>query len=478
MKLSVVAMTALIGSSVEGMHTTEGLWHGFLGNSFEAVMNYMSWNEEKSTVFGLKHPNPANKDNVVPEGMCDNVNSVSGYYPATKNKKYWYWAFESRNDPENDPVVLWMTGGPGCSSQIALFMENGPCQINDDRKTTRPNPYSWNMRANMIYIDQPAGVGFSTGPVNDTGEWDVAPEMYSFLQAFFNANPNLRDNDFYVFGESYGGHYVPAVSSLIQKNNIEIKSDPDINLKGIGIGNGMVDPEMQEPQYAEYAKYNSYNRLVNETTYENMKKTSEECLKQISTGVCKRGSNPADCEKTLGVCAGGSMGPIHEANYNQYDVREKCTIKPLCYDFSAVNEYLNNDYIRECLGVETELDWEPCSPKFEKLFMFDRMASYASNVTLLLEEGIRVLVYAGEADYICNWMGNRAWVDALSWHGKAGMNAAVDRPFIVAGKEAGIVKNFDIFTFLTVHDSGHMVPLDQPEAALALFNTFIEEKSF
>ena len=87
--------------------------------------------------------------------LCDpTVKSSAGYYSVTTaTKHYFYWFFESRSSPSSDPVVLWMTGGPGCSSEVALFGENGPCKVNDDL-STRLNNYSWNSRANVIYIDQ------------------------------------------------------------------------------------------------------------------------------------------------------------------------------------------------------------------------------------------------------------------------------------------------------------------------------------
>ena len=92
-------------------------------------------------------------------GLCDpGVKQYSGYIDLSTGAKHlFYWAFESRNDPATDPVILWMTGGPGCSSAVALFGENGPCKVNADGTATKLNPYSWNRNATLIYVDQPAG---------------------------------------------------------------------------------------------------------------------------------------------------------------------------------------------------------------------------------------------------------------------------------------------------------------------------------
>ena len=98
-------------------------------------------------------------------GLCDpGVKQYSGYIDLSTGAKHlFYWAFESRNDPATDPVILWMTGGPGCSSEVALFGENGPCSVTPSGNDTLTNPYSWNSKASVIYIDQPAGTGFSYG---------------------------------------------------------------------------------------------------------------------------------------------------------------------------------------------------------------------------------------------------------------------------------------------------------------------------
>jgi len=114
----------------------------------------------------------------------------------------FYWFFESQSDPTTDPVVLWMTGGPGCSSELALFFENGPYTVNENL-TLATNPYSWNTFANLLYIDQPVGTGFSyanSDYVND--EALVSADMWNFLQSWF-ANDDFTKyvkNDFYVVG--------------------------------------------------------------------------------------------------------------------------------------------------------------------------------------------------------------------------------------------------------------------------------------
>jgi carboxypeptidase C (cathepsin A) len=124
----------------------------------------------------------------------------------------WFWFFESRNHARSAPLALWLNGGPGCSSMIGLFQENGPCQFYNNASTPSLNPYSWNEYANMLYVDEPIGTGFSYG--NDTviGTVSAAPFVWKLMQAFFDRFPEYESRDFGLFTESYGGHYGPGTS--------------------------------------------------------------------------------------------------------------------------------------------------------------------------------------------------------------------------------------------------------------------------
>ena len=189
-----------------------------------------------------------------PAGLCDpDVVQESGFLSIGSQKKYFYWMFGSRKaKPEDAPVILWMSGGPGCSSLLALFGELGPCSVNKDGATTKLNPYSWTEYANVVFIDQPPGTGFSTGPFDKNGK-AVADDMYVFLQELFDAHPHLRDNDFYIAAESYGGHYAPDVAHRIFTGNKAEPAAHRINLVGVMIGNGLTDPLIQYKYYAEMA---------------------------------------------------------------------------------------------------------------------------------------------------------------------------------------------------------------------------------
>lgn len=124
----------------------------------------------------------------LPPNTLEDVNEYQNYTINT-----FFWFFESRKDPANAPLSIWMNGGPGSSSMIGLLTENGPCMINNDSNSTYLNPWSWNNEVNMLYIDQPNQVGFSYDiPSNGTTD-----ELEITIQDFSNGVPE-QNNTFYV----------------------------------------------------------------------------------------------------------------------------------------------------------------------------------------------------------------------------------------------------------------------------------------
>ena len=126
----------------------------------------------------------------------------------------FYWLFPSRRDPDKDPLVIWLTGGPGCSSELALFVENGPMRIENGKPVL--NAHSWNNQANLLYVDQPIGTGYSKGSIFNMpkNEEKVSQQFGIFLKKFYELYPELAKRDLYVT-ESYAGHYIPYIADYI-----------------------------------------------------------------------------------------------------------------------------------------------------------------------------------------------------------------------------------------------------------------------
>jgi len=114
-----------------------------------------------------------------------------------------------------DPIIVWFNGGPGCSSMEGLFAEHGPFVFDDGENVIKPNPEPWNKRANLLYIESPAGVGYSFAKTLDDrnhNDMTTSEDAFAALQSFFKAFTEYLPNDLYISGESYAGIYVPYLS--------------------------------------------------------------------------------------------------------------------------------------------------------------------------------------------------------------------------------------------------------------------------
>ncbi|VDM28559.1 unnamed protein product, partial [Toxocara canis] len=173
----------------------------------------------------------------------------SGYLPASNGNFLHYWLVESQGNPSTDPLILWLNGGPGCSSLGGLLTELGPFRPNPDGKTLYENQFAWNKVGNVLFIESPRDVGFSyrsnSVPADTIYNDDkTAEDNVLALQSFFERFPEYKNRDFYVTGESYAGVYTPTLTDLLIKR-IQDKTMSYVNLKGLAIGNGILSSLQQ-----------------------------------------------------------------------------------------------------------------------------------------------------------------------------------------------------------------------------------------
>ncbi|XLS45118.1 hypothetical protein HN51_001983 [Arachis hypogaea] len=140
-----------------------------------------------------------------------------------------------------------------------------------------------------------------------------------------------------------------------------------------------------------------------------------------------------------------------------------------------INVWYHKKTVRDALGVG-DLDFVSCSSTVYDAMMQEWMRNLEVGIPALLEDEIQVLVYAGEEDLICNWLGNSRWVHAMEWSGQNEFGAASTIPFLVDGTAAGTLKSHGPLAFLKVNEAGHMVPMDQPKAALQMLTNWMQGK--
>lgn len=368
----------------------------------------------------------------------------------------FYWLFPSRSDADKDPLVIWLSGGPGCSSSLAIFHENGPMEIVNGEP--RSKEISWNNRANLVFIDQPIGTGYSNGHITDipNTEDQVAEQFEAFILGFYTKYPDFKGRDLYITGESYAGHYIPFITSrLLQSEPVKAVG---VNLKGIAIGNGLVDPYNQVMGYPVFAYQNKLINKIGETALTYGFKFCQLLMKYnipvVSIYVCN-------------LLTASVLGNPLSPRFNVYDIRKKCEFPPLCYDFSDIDNYLNRKDVQAALGVEGR-KWEACNMKVHLAMLSDYNTNAAIKVIDILDKGLKVLIYNGDKDYICNWVGGEMWVRSLLWKGKKDFDKL---KFQDIGY--GLSLKLDNFEFIRFKDAGHMVPMDKPDDALTMLHRLI-----
>lgn len=431
--------------------------------------------EKEREIDGHLSPYSLRTKKVDPAALkIDTVKQYSGYLDDDEQDKHlFYWFFESRNNPKKDPVVLWLNGGPGCSSLTGLFMELGPSSITKDIKP-KYNPYSWNSNASVIFLDQPVNVGYSYSDNAVSNTVAAGKDVYALLTLFFKQFPEYNDQPFYITGESYAGHYIPVFAHEILSHKKR-----NINLQSVAIGNGLTDGLVQYEYYRPMAcGEGGWPAVLDPSQCDAMDASLPRCQSLISN--CYESESVWSCVPASIYCNNAMIGPFQKTGRNVYDIRTDCKGGNLCYEeLDWISQYLNRADVKKALGAEVSR-YDSCNMDINRNFLFqgDWMKPYHRLVPDLLKQ-IPVLIYAGDADFICNWLGNKAWTEALEWPGQDKYKKATFKDFKISkelgnGKDVvGQVKSAGNFTFVKLHAGGHMVPYDQPEASLDMLNRWL-----
>ncbi|KAA8568289.1 hypothetical protein EYC84_007325 [Monilinia fructicola] len=417
---------------------------------------------------------------VTNSGICETtpgVNQYSGYLSVGTNMNMWFWFFESRNSPTTAPLATWFNGGPGCSSMIGLFQENGPCQFYDGASTPSLNPHSFNEFANMIYVDQPIGVGFSYGTDSVTSTVTAAPYVWNLLQAFYAAFPVYENRDFGIFTESYGGHYGPEFAYYLEQQNAKIDagtiSGEKIDLVALGINNGWFDPIIAYKAYVDFSYNNSYKPLITAAQHTSYLNTyTKSCLPLLEKCTSTTGSDSA-CVKADDTCYNDIEGPLSNGNFDVYDIREPSNDP---YPPETYATYLQSAAVVKAIGAKSTYQECPDAPYEKFAATGDDSRSFLSTLSSVVQSGIQVLIWAGDADFICNWFGGLATANAITYPSSAAFNAAAVANYTVNGVAGGTFKTAGNLSWLRVFGAGHEVPYYSPALALQAFKQTLSKK--
>ncbi|KAL5385770.1 hypothetical protein DPSP01_004552 [Paraphaeosphaeria sporulosa] len=436
------------------------------------------------------------------DSLCDAHSKQYTGWLDVGSKHLFFWYFESQSSPSEDPLVLWLTGGPGGSSMIGMLQENGPCLIDEGGNGTHYNQYGWSKNANLLFIDSPAGVGCSyvdEGIPLPGDSFTTAADLHHFLQIFVgDVFPDLAERDFHITGESYGGHYCPALAAQVVSQNILYPKRQQVNLRSIFVGNAYVSPVDTAFGYWETLCTTNpgvEEPVFNKTRCDIMASNLPRCLDLAR--LCYAHPDPAICAAGSTVCWDGVIkyydGESGEGgDRNRFDISTPCKSgDDLCYlEAQWIEEYLNRPEVFEALHVPKAVaNYSIYNMNVEYAFELtgDQGISLQPQVLYLLDNGIDVLFYQGNYDLACNTAGNIRWAESMPWKGQPEFVAQPRKTWKHGGKEVGWFKEVKVetaggrettFAVTTVDAAGHMVPYDKPEEGLALVNRWISKRSF
>jgi serine carboxypeptidase-like clade IV len=345
---------------------------------------------------------------------------------------------------------------------------------------------------NNSSVEQPIGTGFSYGDFPQD-EHDVSTDMYAFMQNFYKVFPHLAQYDFFVTGESYAGMFIPSIARHFNLENKKAATDTSrivIPLKGASLGNGWIEATTQGPAVIDYSWWHG---LIDKPTRDALHVEWTNCM-AVWEGKVKPGDDAAQ-----------QPPPFH--NFN---VQDDCAIMwgvlqasgfPNAYDIStwdpnvdqvtfASEVFYNNAVVKAALHAPEGIVWHGCregggrrrklsEEQHRRLYMDnDRPLSVVPYIADLVDDGIPVLVYNGDRDMTTNMVGTELALNAMSWKGKDEWLDASRGLWMVDGQQAGWSKEHGKLTFLTVYNSGHMVPYNVPGPAFDMLLRVLTHKSF
>ncbi|XP_062100210.1 serine carboxypeptidase 1-like [Humulus lupulus] len=385
----------------------------------------------------------------------------SGYVTVDSQagRALFYYFVESPQDSSSKPLVLWLNGGPGCSSfGYGAMEELGPFGVNSDGKTLYLNEHAWNKVANVIFMESPAGVGFSysnTSSDYTVGDIRTAEDSYTFLVNWLERFPEYKTRDFYITGESYAGHYVPQLAYTILSKN-KVTNQTVINLKGIAIGNAWIDDNTGEQGIYEYYWSHALN---SDETHAGIQKYCDFVTGNFSS-ICEQYLGQGDGE--LGnIDIYNIYAPLCHSSASKHSIND---VDP-CID-NYVEAYLNLGEVQTALHAKPT-NWTACGD----VSWTDSPTTILPVIQQLIASGMSVWVYSGDTDGRVPVASSRYSINMLNlpvvkaW-----------RPWYSSNEVGGYVIEYKGLTLTTVRGAGHMVPSSQPERALTMISSFLHGK--
>ncbi|KAJ3680272.1 hypothetical protein LUZ60_016550 [Juncus effusus] len=437
----------------------------------------------------------------------------AGYVNVGGQKALFYWFFEAETEPEKKPLLLWLNGGPGCSSvAYGAAQELGPFLVRSNSNNLTFNPYSWNKVVNLLFLEAPVGVGFSytnkTNDLKELGDKQTAKDSYDFLQNWFKKFPKFKSHEFFIAGESYAGHYVPQLAELIYERNKGASKESRINFKGFMIGNAVLNDQTDQLGMLEYAWTHA---IISDELHSAVRKECDSFKEEEAGGKPTNGCSPA-VRAFLGayddidiysiytpVCLSSLESESERGKWeSEYIVRaprlfanhgfwrNRMWSKPAGYDPCTedyVKTYFNLAEVQKALHANRThipYPYSPCSEVIEK--WKDSPSTVLPILKKLMKAGLRIWVYSGDTDGRVPVTSTRYSINAMKLNPKKENKKNENekwggwRAWYYREQVAGWLVEYEGLLLATVRGAGHQVPAFAPDRSLSLISHFVEGK--
>ncbi|XP_078150871.1 serine carboxypeptidase-like 2 isoform X2 [Carex rostrata] len=387
----------------------------------------------------------------------------TGYLEVDEEKgvEFFYYFIESESNPEEDPLMLWLTGGPGCSGFSGLVFEIGPLSFDlqgyrDGLPSLFYKADTWTKVSNVIFVDSPVGTGFSysrTGDGYQTSDSQTVHQLATFLYKWLDKHPKFKLNPLYICGDSYGGKIIPILTLEIAIAKESNKAP--FNLKGYLAGNPVTGTSYDDNSKVPFAHGTG---LISDELYEVTKDISTNHILEAS---CEFHSpRPGYIRTKRG-----------EANYYDEVPLFKSGLPLECKEsrYLLSTFWANNETVRYALGIRkgTVAHWHRCNSS-DLPYTNDIPSSLPYHLKVT-NKGYPALIYSGDHDFYIPHVGTQDWIRSLNF-------SIVDdwRPWYVGGQVAGFTRMYsNNLTFATVKGGGHTAPEYKPKECLEMLRRWL-----
>ncbi|EAR85734.1 serine carboxypeptidase family protein (macronuclear) [Tetrahymena thermophila SB210] len=373
------------------------------------------------------------------------------------------------------PTLIWLNGGPGSSSMEGAFFENGPYRVLNisNQMVVEQNENAWTKNYNVLFIDQPIGVGFSRSakdeylPVNET---QVAEQFYKGLLNFYTSgcysDSIYHKSPLFITGESYCGKYIPNIATEIlkQNNQTDVTGNVKIPLKGISIGDPLLDPQHQ---LYFLGQYGIENNLISYSTYFQVNNILTRMKQHFDLNMYEEAAD--DYDEAMETFMSKAFTELENPyNYNIGPYPDQY-VKHFC------QTYIQN------FGFDKDHVYDSTSAKISNSLKHDVFVPNGIPALVnVLEQNLPVIIYNGNYDIQVNTPGISYAVNNFEWYGKQVFSALPMQDLHMPDEQGnqeviGSIKVYDKFIYALINAAGHLAPYDQPERVGYIIDNFVNK---